>query len=169
MFHIELGPNFRGSTSIHSSNNLQSLHWNLGKIIFAITTILMIQSGHNFAHVTTAQLSWHLQHWDQIRSQFSIQDWHAAFRYLNNELINCLWSSPHQMPHYSKPCYKLLGGFLWKLRWLLWLQQPWTTTHGTSPGPHGGNTEITVDWHFFPLPWKYCLSTKYFSTWKMPK
>ena len=29
---------------------------------------VMIQSGHNFAHVTTAELSWHVQNCDLIRS-----------------------------------------------------------------------------------------------------
>ena len=31
------------------------------EISFAIILILMIQSGHNFAHVMTAELSWHVQ------------------------------------------------------------------------------------------------------------
>ena len=34
----------------------------------AVTWKIMIQSGHNFAHDTTAQLSWHVQNYDLIRS-----------------------------------------------------------------------------------------------------
>ena len=34
---------------------------NLVPICAAITLEIMIRSGHNFAHVTTAQLSWHVQ------------------------------------------------------------------------------------------------------------
>ena len=40
------------------------------KIIFAVIMILMIRSYHKFAHVTTAQLSWHAQNCDQIASLF---------------------------------------------------------------------------------------------------
>ena len=36
------------------------------KIIHARITILIIQSGYKFAHVTTAQLSWHVQNCDLI-------------------------------------------------------------------------------------------------------
>ena len=42
--------------------------WNLAKIPFAIIRIPMIHSGHNFAHDTTAQLSWHVQNCDLIWS-----------------------------------------------------------------------------------------------------
>ena len=34
----------------------------------ALTQQIMIESGHNFAHATTAQLSWHLHFCDLIRS-----------------------------------------------------------------------------------------------------
>ena len=36
------------------------------KILFALDIIMMIQSHHNFAHVTTAQLSGHVQNCDPI-------------------------------------------------------------------------------------------------------
>ena len=41
---------------------------NLVKIHIALTWKLMIQSGHNFAHVMTAELSWHVQICNQIGS-----------------------------------------------------------------------------------------------------
>ena len=42
--------------------------WNLMKIIFVVFLILMIPSGQKFAHVTTAQLLWHVQNFDLIWS-----------------------------------------------------------------------------------------------------
>ena len=38
------------------------------KIYIALASILMIESGHNFAHVTTAKLSWHVQGCDLTES-----------------------------------------------------------------------------------------------------
>ena len=46
------------------SSGLWAYSWNLADIHFALNFILMIKSGHNFAHVTTAQLSWHVQNYD---------------------------------------------------------------------------------------------------------
>ena len=39
-------------------------NWNLVKIIFVLTLIGMISSGHEFAYATTAELSWHVQNRD---------------------------------------------------------------------------------------------------------
>ena len=39
-------------------------------MIFALILVLMNQSSHNFAHVTTAELSWHVQKCDLIESYF---------------------------------------------------------------------------------------------------
>ena len=49
-------------------NGLWDPNWNLkfSKIRFAVTFILMMQSGHNFAHVTTAELPWPVQNYDPI-------------------------------------------------------------------------------------------------------
>ena len=51
-----------------SANNPNPLEINI-----AITWIIMyIQSGHNFAHATTAKLSWHVQNFDWLdRQQYS--------------------------------------------------------------------------------------------------
>ena len=47
-----------------SQNGLWAYSWNLEKILFALDLIMMIRPGHKFAHVTTAQLSWHVQNCD---------------------------------------------------------------------------------------------------------
>ena len=52
----------------HSTKGLWAYNWNLIKIICDLNVILIIQSGHNFAHVTTAVLSWHVQNCDLMGS-----------------------------------------------------------------------------------------------------
>ena len=42
----------------HTSN------WNFMEILFALIFVLMIQSGHNFVHASTTQLSWHVKNYD---------------------------------------------------------------------------------------------------------
>ena len=61
-------------------------NWNLVKILFAVIIIVMIQLGHNFAHVTTAQLSWHEESCDLIWSLFSKQERHTSVQDLDYEL-----------------------------------------------------------------------------------
>ena len=39
----------------------KAYNWNLMKILFDLISILMIQCGHNFAHVSAAELSRHVQ------------------------------------------------------------------------------------------------------------
>ena len=52
--------------------------------------MLMIQSGHKFAHVTTAQLSWHVQNWDLIESLDFNTEHVFVFQELDyNLIINC--------------------------------------------------------------------------------
>ena len=50
----------------HFTNILQSHCWNVVKILFAPSFILTFQSCHNFGHVMTAELSWHVQNFDMI-------------------------------------------------------------------------------------------------------
>ena len=50
--------------------------------------ILMIQSNYKFAHVMTAQLSWHVQNCDQIGSLYFKQEQHECLQDLDYELIN---------------------------------------------------------------------------------
>ena len=54
--------------------------------------ILMIQSGHKFAHVTTAQLSWHVQNCDLVSYLFIKQKQHDFLQDLGYELINLSWN-----------------------------------------------------------------------------
>ena len=46
------------------------LKWNIVKKIVAQILFQMIRSCHNLAHVTTAELSWHVQNCDMIWSSF---------------------------------------------------------------------------------------------------
>ena len=46
----------------------------LWKICSIPILILIIKSGHNFAHVTAAWLSWHVQSCDLVRSSLSMQE-----------------------------------------------------------------------------------------------
>ena len=48
--------------------------WNIGKIVISIIVILIIQSDHNVAHGTTAELSCHVQHCVLIVSLFNTYD-----------------------------------------------------------------------------------------------
>ena len=45
----------------HFTKGARAHDWNLAKILFVLILILLIQSCHNFAHVMTAELSWHVQ------------------------------------------------------------------------------------------------------------
>ena len=51
--------------SVHT-DFLLARHPNLVKIHVALTLKRMIQSGHNFTHVRTAELSWHVQIHDDV-------------------------------------------------------------------------------------------------------
>ena len=59
-----------GRAVTHCTNGFWAHDRNLVKIDFALILMTMIQSGHNFAHVTTTQLSWHVQNYDLIWSLF---------------------------------------------------------------------------------------------------
>ena len=50
------------------------------------------QSGHNFAHVTTAELSWHVQIGDQIGSLEWTFQGKMNFHKINHKLPNPLWN-----------------------------------------------------------------------------
>ena len=50
----------------HFTKSLRAHNPNLVKIYFAFTLKTTIISGHNFADVTTAELSWHVQNYDLI-------------------------------------------------------------------------------------------------------
>ena len=64
---------YKGSiviTEAHFTNDLWAYDWNLVEICIALIPILMSKTGNNFAHATTAQLSWHVQKYDLIGSLF---------------------------------------------------------------------------------------------------
>ena len=56
--------------------------WKLMKILFVLHLILMFHSCHNFAHATTAQLSWHVQNYDTM--------W-WLFYSRNQQMLNKIW------------------------------------------------------------------------------
>ena len=60
-------------------------------IVFDILLIFMMQPGLNFAHVTTAQLSWHVQNLDLVGSSF-LQKARHILQDLEYVLINYLWN-----------------------------------------------------------------------------
>ena len=61
---------------------------------------IMIQSDHNFAHATTAQLSGHVQNYDQIGSlEYQLQM--LKIRDFDHELVNFLWN--------VFPCYLFMA------------------------------------------------------------
>ena len=60
------------------------------KIDIVLSFKIMMQSGHNFAHVKAAQLSWHVQNYGLIPSSGSKSEQNKFSRDLDYELINPL-------------------------------------------------------------------------------
>ena len=50
--------------------------------------LLMIQKSYNFAHVTTAELSWHVQNYDLVGTLFLKKEQYDFLQDLIFELIN---------------------------------------------------------------------------------
>ena len=78
------------------TSGLWADNWNLENILHALILILMVQSGHNFAHATTAELLWHVQYCDaqlmiisHAKATYSIFLWDLA-----DKLMNSLWNGP---------------------------------------------------------------------------
>ena len=82
------GVDFR---SKHLTKGLWTYDWNLAKIIFAVIFLLTIQSGHKFAHVTTAQLSWHVQNCELIRPIYFVYE-EDFFFFLQNLMNFASWA-----------------------------------------------------------------------------
>ena len=59
-------------SGIHCTKGLWAHNANIVKIHIAFTWKIKTQSGHNFAHVITVQLSWHVQTCDLVGSLESI-------------------------------------------------------------------------------------------------
>ena len=53
---------------------------------------MMIQSRHNSAHVTTAQLLWLVQNYDMIWSVESKLEHKKCSQEFNHELVACVWN-----------------------------------------------------------------------------
>ena len=74
----------------HLTNRLGAHKPNLANIYIGCTWKGAIHSGHNFAHATTAQLSWHVQNWDLIGSLFFKLEHHEVLWDSGYELIDSL-------------------------------------------------------------------------------
>ena len=61
-------------------------------IVFIPIFIWMVQSDDNFAHVTTAELSWHVQNCHMIGSIHFMLEHYAFLRDLDEELMKLLWN-----------------------------------------------------------------------------
>ena len=71
--------NYLGPISLRVDEFISRL-WNHVKSICALISMLMIQSVHNFAHVTTALMSWYVQTCELIRSLFfTLQEQHNYY------------------------------------------------------------------------------------------
>ena len=88
------------NTGCHFTNATRLMHpySTLCKMYFAPIWITTTWSGHSFAHVMTALLSWHEQHWSLTVSWWKIQrktfaqDWnYEAISNLWNECIGMAW------------------------------------------------------------------------------
>ena len=87
----------------HFTKYICAHNWNLRKIHL----ILMIQSmsSHNFAHVMTAELSWHVQNCGLNWWLFWMQEQHIILQDLDYELMKSFYEmgplSHHHLPHLS--------------------------------------------------------------------
>ena len=61
------------------------------EIRFAVIIIVLIESGHTLAHVTTAELSWHVRTCDLIWLLSLMLELHDFLQDFEYELVNCLW------------------------------------------------------------------------------
>ena len=69
-----------GSISHRFHELIIEIMWN---ILLIASLITKIQSGHKFAHATTAQLSWHVQNCDLILQLFFITEQQVSLWYLS--------------------------------------------------------------------------------------
>ena len=85
--------NTRGSDQWPVSQRFYEL---MIQISFTLKWKMIIQTGQNFAHATTAELSWHAQNSDLIGSLESILEWKEFPQDFNYELINGIWIECHR-------------------------------------------------------------------------
>ena len=62
------------------------------KITLAVALVLMTWSDYKFAHVTTVELSWHVQNFDLIKLLLFMQEQHIYLEDLDYGLIGYLWN-----------------------------------------------------------------------------
>ena len=91
--------------------DLRAHNWNLICVVFVLTMLMCIQLSHKFAHVTTAELSWHVQIYDLIRLIFFMLKLHEFY---NKSFGLCvydyLWDSiPGEMTPWEKVQRFLFG------------------------------------------------------------
>ena len=92
-------------TGTYFTKSLWAHDWNLEKILF--TLILIIEVGHYFAHVMTAQLSWYMQNGDLIGWLFLSNNKVIFFQVLDYKLMNTWWFG--SLGGVSKNTYELLN------------------------------------------------------------
>ena len=80
----------------HVTMGLETLNPNLVKMLLFVTRNVMTRPGHNFAHVMTAQLSWHVQNHGR--------DWTIRF------IIKSKWMIIRCKLWCHKPCVKPIHG-----------------------------------------------------------
>ena len=124
-------PNIHGSGT-HFTKSLWAHNPNLEKIWNALTWKIIIKSGHKFAHVTTAMLSWHVQIFDltglfgsYLKTKLISQD----FSY---ELINPSWDGSEEVfpAIFMEALPRLEGSHIWTLQGLCFMEQnsQWLTS-----------------------------------------
>ena len=79
----------------------------------------MIRSGHNFAHVTTAQLSWHVQKYGLIKVFKSWLKQKEFSQNFNYEIINSLWNLSQSSYVFDVSCDGMWGTISWSLHRIL--------------------------------------------------
>ena len=70
---------------------------------------IMIQSGHNYAHAMTAELSWHVQNCDLLGSIELKSEQKEFSRNSNYHLMNCLWNGPEVIMRHGIVYFRLKG------------------------------------------------------------
>ena len=76
----------------HFTKSFWAHNWNLMKILIALTCWIIVISGHNFAHGTTAELPWHVQICDLIWSLKLELKWKICIWDFSYKLITFLYN-----------------------------------------------------------------------------
>ena len=87
------------------------------KIQFVFTWQMMFQSGHNFAHVTTAGLLWHVLNCDLMGPAALKLDWNKFSQDFKNKLINFCDVGPKLHPIQTTNSPAINPGFLFNDRY----------------------------------------------------